>query len=252
MKIRELIKYSILPICVIYIYLMSWWFDSFKTLSIEEFIGPVLIIGLGFVIVIVFLFLFLFAFFRDKNIPILWVSLSVILNSFLTLVIENSKSTFLTLVYDYSQSVTTFLLFILAIGYFVFTVRYTFKIKGNRFLLLTLILSGLIFTYDFVYFGLLLVDAKFGKGIFMSLGVVLFLLYSFLIIFSMPNTDYMDWKKDHKYLFLRSILIPWVLILFLAFVNFVLVPVTEKSQLRKSKVYSFGMVKYEVKHKDGL
>jgi hypothetical protein len=252
MKIRGLIIYSILPLAVLSLYFLIWWTDQIKYISIEKAVGQLLLGGFIYIIVIVLLFLFLFAFFKDKIVPILLISLFVFLNTLLTLSLGNSKLPLLTTIYDYSEAVTLILLLFLAIGYFVFAVRFLLKIKGNGLLLLSLLSGGLIFTYDFIYFGLLLADPSFGKGIFTTLGLGLFLLFSLIIIISLPNSDYVEWKKDHKQLFLRSILIPWCLILFLAFINFIVTPVSDKSQERKSKITSFKMFKYDIKQKDGL
>jgi hypothetical protein len=252
MRIKELLKYLILPLGVVYFYFMIWYTDSVKYYSMEQAIVQILLVVFIFLIVLVLILLFVFAFFKDKKIPLIWISSAVFLNTLLTLILENSKKTFWTTVYDYSPGVTSILLFILAIGYFVFALRTISRVKGNGLLFFILILSCLIFTFDFIYFGLIVIDAKFGKGILMFLGIGLFLLLSFIVFFSLPSSDYVEWKIEHKNLFIKAIIIPWSLILYLSFANFIVNPVGDKQQEPKSKKAAFGMDKYEIKQKEGL
>jgi hypothetical protein len=86
----------------------------------------------------------------------------------------------------------------------------------------------------------------------MSVGIALFLVFSFALIFTLPNSDYLEWKKDHKLFFIKTILVPWVLILSLSVINFIVVPNSNTSKKKTDESHPFKMENYEIKLKDGM
>jgi hypothetical protein len=253
MKIKELIKYSVLPLFLIFFYSFSF-FTEINDLQPTDssFFLVVIIVAVIFLAFLVLLFLMLFAFFKNSQIPLVMFSAAVFINTIITLLLTSAKTPISISISEDAELLTSLFLFYLAIGYFVFAARYSLRTKDNRFLLFILILAGFIFTFDFVYFGLYFYDLESGKGILLSLSIGLFLFFSFIIIFSLPNSDFMEWKKDHKQLFLKAILIPWTLILFLSFMNFIVNPGQDLSKGKKNTTPSFSMDKYEIKPKDGM
>jgi hypothetical protein len=253
MKIKELIKYSVLPLFLIFFYCFSIFTEKNDLQPTDSmFLLVVMIVAVIFLAFLVLLFLTLFAFFKNSQIPLVMFSVAVFINSTISILLTLLNTPLSVTILEDSEILTSLLLFYLAIGYFVFFIRYSLRTKDNRFLLFVLIFAGLVFTFDFIYFGLYLNDLESGKGILLSLSIGLFLSFSFIIIFSLPSSDYMEWKKDHKQLFLKAILIPWTLILFLSFMNFIVYPKQDISKDKKSSTPSFSMYKYEIKPKDEM
>jgi hypothetical protein len=254
MKIRNLIKYSVLPVIMIIFYLSSNLITRLDNLGIDDKNIILFSLLLVFFILasVVLLFLTLFAFFKKSEIPILIFTIAIFINSILTLILIPANSKVFQSISEDSEILTSLLLFYLAIGFFVFALRSSSKIKGNRFLVFLYVFGGLVFTFDFIYFGLKLMDPELGTRILMPVSIGLFLVFSFILIFSLPNSDYMEWKKDHRQLFLKTILVPWVLILYLSFMNFIVSPKEDLSKEKTSTSPAFGMKNYEITLKDGM
>jgi hypothetical protein len=253
MKIKELIKYTVLPLFIVLFYSLSFLDTKIDLKSTDSlFFLIIILVAVVFLTILVLLFFVLFAFFKKSEIPIIIFSVAIFGNCLFKVLLTSINTPLTISVSGDSELLTSLLLFYLAIGYFVFFIRYSLRIKDNRFLLFILIFAGLVFTFDFIYFGLYLYDLESGKGVLLYLSIGLFLLFSFIIIFSLPNSDYMEWKKDHKQLFLKSILIPWTLILFLSFMNFIAYPNQDASKEKKNTTPAFSMEKYKIKPKDGM
>ena len=253
MKIKDLIKHSVLPLFIVFYYFLSFLDERIDLNSTDSsFFLIIILIAVVFLSIMVSLFLVLFAFFKRSEIPIIIFSVAVFVNCLFKILLTSINTPLTTSVSGDSELLTSILLFYLAIGYFVFFIRYSFKTKDNSFLVFILIFAGLVFTFDFIYFGLYLYDLESGKGILLSLSIGLFMVFSFIIIFSLPGSNYVEWKKDHKQLFLKAIAVPWTLILFLSFMNFIVYPKQDVSEKTKSTTPSFSMDKYEIKPKDGM
>jgi hypothetical protein len=253
MKIKELLKYIILPLFLVLFYSVSFFTEN-SDLSPNDssLFFIILILALVILAILILLFLELFVFFKKSEVPIIIFSMAVLLNFFIKMLLISINTPVTISVSGDSDLITSVLLFYLAIGYFVYFIRNSFNTKDNRFLLFIIIFAGLVFTFDFIYFGLKLMDTGLKIRILMLAGIGLFLVFSFVLIFSLPNSDYMEWKKDHRQLFLKTILVPWVLILFLLFMNFIVSPDNNTSKEKTSTSPAFGMKDYEITLKDGM
>ena len=241
MKIRKLLKYSVIPLSIAILYLFSFFFLK-EDLGVNELIFISIILLILIISFISLTLLSFFVFFKKTEIPILIV---------IAIIFFQSIFPIRSVEFD-SEAINTILLFSLTIGFIVLTVRSSIEMRENRYLIFLMIFGGFVFSFDFISFALTLINPLWRSGILMSVGIALFLVFSFALIFTLPNSDYLEWKKDHKLFFIKTILVPWVLILSLSVINFIVVPNSNTSKKKTDESHPFKMENYEIKLKDGM
>lgn len=141
-----------------------------------------------------------------------------------------------------------------ALGIYMFGIRSLYIIKNNRYLinlsfsvclLVTLAFLGLLFKLmHWPISGLLLLTSTA-----LMLGVTL------IVLFTIPNSNYVDWSVFHKKI-LRKLLYPWIFVFLLFLFKFLVPELWVKifpSERVKHKVEAgFNMVDYPIENKNGL
>ena len=88
-------------------------------------------------------------------------------------------------------------------------------------------------------------------GKLMSISIALFLIISFALIFSLPNSNYLDWKKEHKHVFLKMVLAPWVVAFSILLMNFIINPNINPDKKVFARSHLWNMVDYEIRAGEG-
>jgi hypothetical protein len=71
-------------------------------------------------------------------------------------------------------------------------------------------------------------------------------------MFSLPNSNYLDWKKENKQFLLKMVVAPWVLIFCLFIMNFVINPDSKTNAKKPGTDNPWEMSDYEIEGRDGL
>jgi hypothetical protein len=239
MKIKELLKYSAFPINIILILIGMYFINSISDEGTVEYIIWMLIFFFVFVGLMVVTYFTLFKFFKKKENGFFYV-ISICL--LLILVPIQSLGN--------SAEFPALLLFFTTPGYIIMTILFSIKVKENRHLLFFLIASGIILSFYFVA-NFLFIEDKIIMGKLMSISVALFLIISFALIFSLPGSNYLDWKKEHKHVFLKMVLAPWVVALSILLMNFIINPNINPDKKVFSRSNLWNMVDYEISPGEG-
>jgi hypothetical protein len=85
----------------------------------------------------------------------------------------------------------------------------------------------------------------------MSISVALFLIISFALIFSLPGSNYLDWKKEYKHVFLKMVLAPWVVAFSILLMNFIINPNVNPDKKVFNRSHLWNMVDYEIRPGEG-
>jgi hypothetical protein len=238
MKIKELLKYSAVPVSIAVLFLVTYLFDKNTQSAIDVFDNPLAIIL--FVLCMLFflaaVILTIFVFFRNKENGFLYLSVIYLLVS---------------LIFGNDNEFSSILLFFITIGYFVLIIRSSLRLKDNGYLKFFLILSGIVFTLNFIAF-MLGVNFLMNSKLCTLITIGLFIIISFALIFSLPNSDFMEWKKEHRQFFLKTILAPWILVLYLSIRSFIISSGENISKNKQDSSPPWGMENYDIKTRDGM
>lgn len=239
MKIKELLKYSALPINILLILIGMYFVDSRSDEGSVEYIIWMLIFFFVFVALMVVTYFTLFKFFKKKeNGFFYFISICLLL----VLVPVQSLGN--------SPEFPALLLFFTTPGYIIMIILFSTKVKENRHLLFFLIASGIILSFYFVA-NFLFIQNKITMGKLMSISVALFLIISFALIFSLPSSNYLDWKKEHKHVFMKMVLAPWVLAFSILLMNFIINPNVNPDKKVFARSNLWNMVDYEIRPGEG-
>jgi hypothetical protein len=240
MRIRELLKYSAFPLSIILLLICMHFGEKSQSKPTYEFMIWVLIIFFLFISVLTLIYLTLFKFFKKRENGFFYI---ISIYFFLTLIPVPSIG-------NTAEMPGVFLLLTIP-GYIILTILFSIKMKGNKHLLLFLIASGIILSLYFAA-NILFIEYKSAMGKLMAVSIALFLIISFGLIFSLPSSNYLDWKREHKQVFLKMVLAPWVLALSILIMNFLINPEINISSRSLNKSNLWNMVDYEINRIDGM
>jgi hypothetical protein len=238
MKIRELLKYLAFPINILLI-LTGMYFISSIDEGTVEYIIWMLIFFFVFIALMVITYFTLFKFFKKKENGFFYV-ISICL--LLILVPVQSLGN--------SAEFPALLLFLATPGYIIMIILFSIKMKENRHLLFFLVASGIILSFYFVA-NFLFIENEINMGKLMLISVALFLIISFALIFSLPSSNYLDWKKEHKHVFLKMVLAPWVVAFSILLMNFIINPNINPDKKVFNRSHLWNMVDYEIRPGEG-
>lgn len=144
-------------------------------------------------------------------------------------------------------------LFTLGCGYFFLTWKNFFTIKDNTYLRIVSSLAALFIS--FMSTGLVFKMQHWpGASIFLTLSLMPSLIFTMLVLITLPGSGYIKWRSENKKMFTRTLMIPWLFFLLVAAVGF-LVPknIGETIRLRDvEKSIPFGMEPYEIEPAEGF
>ncbi len=147
----------------------------------------------------------------------------------------------------------TLTLITLSCGYFFLALKNYFSIKNNTYL-------RIVSTLGALFISLMSTGMVFkmqhwpGAGIMLLVSLVPSLIFTMLVLVTLPGSDYIRWQKEHKFMFSRKLLIPWIFYLIVSGVAF-LVPKDIDNKLfygSSDKKIPFKMEQYEIEQVDGL
>jgi hypothetical protein len=100
--------------------------------------------------------------------------------------------------------------------YMVIFVKSLFKVKRNGYLKLVIVATALL-TFLYLLLQLMLFYGNFDiyEGMLIFINII-FIIMALAMIFSLPNSSFIDWAKDHRTFFVKSILSIWILFFFLS------------------------------------
>lgn len=139
-----------------------------------------------------------------------------------------------------------------AIGMYMFGIRCLYIIKGNKYLRKLSFFVCLLVTFTFL--GLLFKLMHWPiAGLLLLISTVLMLGVTLIVLFTIPNSNYIDWSVFHKKI-LKKLLYPWIFIFFLFLFKFLVPEVWDvlwtPEKTFKNKPPAFGMIDYEIEHKN--
>jgi len=132
------------------------------------------------------------------------------------------------------------------IGFIILAVKSLVFIKGNRFLSILAFFCSI--TLFMCYAGTLWKIQNFPGARFAIYALIPYLITSVAIIFSLPNSNFIEWIEAHKRILLRAIFIPWLFFFILSSALLLLPPHISQSILSKdiSSEEYWDMVDYEM------
>ena len=145
------------------------------------------------------------------------------------------------------------LLGILASGSFLLGIKTLLTLKGNLylrilgtvcFLLITINSLGIMFKYQHWT----------GRDLLEHMSLIPMIVVTVFIMITLPNSGFINWKKEQRQILTRKILIPWAfLLLFMALRLLLPMPVQKKIFERDlTTIEPFNMFPYKIEMKDGM
>lgn len=107
-----------------------------------------------------------------------------------------------------------------ATGFWFIAMMSLSTFKHNRFLRLFGFFMNIILSFSFIG-GMLKVQHWPGGGFFVSSGSLLFLIALLSLVFTLPNSNYIEWSSFAKKFFYRAVLVPMVFIFITSTLTFV-------------------------------
>ena len=145
-----------------------------------------------------------------------------------------------------SDNFFVFSYFLLILYYIVFSVKSIIFLKENNFLKILAFVGSFVLILMFFP---LIVDTK--HRVFSYIPDILFVGVSLAMIFGLPNSNYPDWTKSNKKIFLKSILIPWIIVYIWSSINFFYTKDFSKNLIDMDSV-KWEMKDYNLKKLPGL
>lgn len=153
----------------------------------------------------------------------------------------------------FSGAFIVLLLGILASGSFLLGMKTLLTLKENLYLrilgticsLLIMISSlGLMFKYQHWP----------GGDIFQHMSTIPIIVATMFIMITLPNSGFINWKKEQRQILTRKILIPWVFLLVFMALKLLLPMNIQKKIFEKdlTTLEPFNMFPYEIEMKDGM
>jgi hypothetical protein len=238
-KIRELFKYLFLPLSLGLVVLSVYFSDT--VINEDNFYLSMIFVGIPSLIFLTAVIFTLFIFFREKpEITVLYFIVLLLLQSIIP--IKDLRN-------DYDLA--GFLLSLLATAYIVLAARSQKRIKDNRYLFFLLISCGVVFSINFFMFALTFWTVV-ETGILLLISIGLFLIISLALIFSLPSSDFLEWKKEQKRFFIKAIIVPWVYILYISLMSLLINPYENIAARKTDTSPPWGMKNYVIEVKDGM
>lgn len=93
-----------------------------------------------------------------------------------------------------------------------------------------------------------------GGNLLMYIGLATSILSILILVFLLPNSNFLEWTKEHKKLFFRAFLIPLIYLSLLTSLSFVFPKTFEKLVISKSYVLEnpFAIENYDIPLKEGM
>ncbi len=141
----------------------------------------------------------------------------------------------------------------MSIAYFFLALKMIYSVKNNTYfkiigaiaaLFISLISTGMAFKFQHWP----------GAGIFVTLSLVPSLVFTMIVLITLPGSGYIQWKSKYKLLFTRKLLLPWMFFLLFAAVS-LLIPKDLSNQLfskDRADHAPFRMDHYEIEQVEGL
>jgi hypothetical protein len=136
--------------------------------------------------------------------------------------------------------------------YVVIFVKSLFKIKRNGFLKIMIIVTTFLTLLYLILQATLMSGSLDGYDILLKIINVIFIIIALSMIFSLPNSNFFDWAKDHKVFFVKSIFSIWVLF-FLLSISRLFIPDSQFRQLIFPEIKNNWFMKdYSIENKPGM
>ncbi len=133
-------------------------------------------------------------------------------------------------------------------GYLFLSIKLFFGITGNRYLKTTGSM-GAFFISLFCLGALFKFQHWPGAGVVLYISLPLLLALTLVVLITLPGSNFIDWKKREKEVFLKKLVIPWLFFLVFTAFNF-LVPEKSSNQTQvnsSERYYPFLMEPYSYK-----
>lgn len=146
-----------------------------------------------------------------------------------------------------------FSLGILASGSFLLGMKTLLTLKGNLYLrilgtvcsfLITISSLGIMFYYQHWP----------GGNLFRHMSTIPIIVATMFIMITLPNSGFINWKKEQRQILTRKILIPWVFLLLFMALKLLLPMSVQKKIFEKdlTTLEPFNMFPYAIEMKDGM
>lgn len=141
----------------------------------------------------------------------------------------------------------------LAIGYYFLTFKFFYTIKNNNYLkIVSAVASFFIATISMA------TVFKFqhwpGAGFMIQLSLLPSLIFTMIVLITLPGSGYIQWEKKHKDIFTKKLLLPWMFFLLFA-ASVLLIPKEFSRKIFTAEAdpdYPFFMEPYDIGEKEGL
>ena len=153
----------------------------------------------------------------------------------------------------FAGALIVFSLGILASGSFLLGIKTLLTLKGNLYLRILGTVCSLLITI-----GSLGIMFKFqhwpGGDFFRHMGTIPMIVATMFIMITLPNSGFINWKKEQRQILTRKILIPWVFLLIFLALKLLLPMHVLKKIFEKdlTTLEPFNMFPYKIEMTDGL
>lgn len=152
--------------------------------------------------------------------------------------------------------ILTLSLLTLGCGYFFLAFKNFFSIKDNTYLRIVSTLAALFISL--MSTGMVFKMMHWpGAGILLAMSLVPSMIFTMLVLITLPGSDYIKWRSNDKKMFSRTLLIPWMFFLLVSAFAFLLPKNFISEELFSKKATTpqstqFNMEPYEIKDAEGL
>lgn len=149
--------------------------------------------------------------------------------------------------------ILTLTLFTLGCGYFFLAFKNFYTVKDNTYLRIVSTLAALFIS--FMSTGMVFKMQHWaGAGVLLAISLLPSLVFTMLVLITLPGSGYIKWKKEYKKMFTRTLLIPWMFFLLVA-ASGLLLPDSMGKKFFFGRFYDeidFRMEPYEIEDAEGL
>ncbi len=141
----------------------------------------------------------------------------------------------------------------IAIGYFFYSFKIYYSVQNNKYLRIVGVIASIVITvtsigtvFKFMHWP--------GAGIAIYIGLPVFMIVTFIVLITLPNSGYIKWEPEHRRIFTHRLIIIWIFLLSFAVFKILLSEEAQRSlfENESSRSFPYNMENYTIPDAEGL
>ncbi|MFC2089203.1 hypothetical protein ACFLT1_00395 [Bacteroidota bacterium] len=141
----------------------------------------------------------------------------------------------------------------IAIGYFFYSFKIYYSVQDNKYLRIVGVIASIVITITSI--GTVFKYMHWpGAAIGIYVGLPVFIVVTFIVLITLPNSGYIKWSAEHRKIFTQRFMIIWIFLFLFAAFKFLLPEQVERNifTIDVSESQPYNMIDYPIPDAEGL